>query len=220
MGCPLIFPARMQWPDPVPTLPSAGEGSPQIDRFSDGKLIGSICCFSAFLLLSKDLTSRRDRLEADSGGSPGLQWDTAYVADLSNVTHSNTRPMAPSTAGPGSPLPSAVPRPPHPPAPNTYDPHTFMRGAPSSSTPMLGSWESRQSNGSWTSQRWEAAATRMQQHGFANQHASSPGAWAHWLLEKTSLGFTAMSSLHCILSQINQGLTLQQSSQTVCSRDG
>lgn len=57
MGCPLIFPACMQWLDPVPTLSLDGKGSPQIDRFSDGKLIGSICCFSTFFILSKDLTS-------------------------------------------------------------------------------------------------------------------------------------------------------------------
>lgn len=58
MGCPLIFPAFMQQPGPVPTLPSDGEGCPQIDRFSGGKLIGSICCFSAFPLPSEGLTSR------------------------------------------------------------------------------------------------------------------------------------------------------------------
>lgn len=121
--------------------PLGGEGSPQIDRFSDGKLIGSICCFSAFLLLSKDLTSRRDRLEADSEGSPGLQWDTAYVADLSNVTQSNTRSTAPTTAGLGCPLLSTVSQPPHPPATDVCKPYTFMRGAPPSSSPMLGSWE-------------------------------------------------------------------------------
>lgn len=85
MGCPLILPACMQRTDSVPILPSGGEGSPQIDRFSDGKLIGSICCFSAFLILSEDLTPHQDRLEADLEGSPSLQWEAAYVADLPNV---------------------------------------------------------------------------------------------------------------------------------------
>lgn len=31
--------------------------------------------------------------------SLSLQWDAAYVADLSNVTQSNTCPMGPSAAG-------------------------------------------------------------------------------------------------------------------------
>lgn len=57
IGCPLIFSACIQRSDPVPTLPLGGEGSPQIDQLSDCKLIGSICCFFAFLLLSEDLTS-------------------------------------------------------------------------------------------------------------------------------------------------------------------
>lgn len=109
MGCPLILPACMQRTDPVPTLPLDVEGSSQIDRFLDGKLIGSICCFPAFLILSKDLTSCQDRLKTDSEGSPGLQWAAPHVADLSNVTHSNTHPTTPSTAGLGSPLCCTMP---------------------------------------------------------------------------------------------------------------
>lgn len=156
--------------------PAFGWGEvPQIDRFSDGKLIGSICCFSAFQLLSEDLTSCRDRLEADSEGSPGLQWDAAYVADLSNVTNSNTRPMASSTAGLGFPLPSTVSRPPHSPAPDMCEPHTFMRGAPPSSSPMLGSWESGHSNG-------PPGGGKLPQSGYSNTdlRTSTPGHTGCW----------------------------------------